>query len=152
MSDQPDSPRTPQPVTSSAEGHTSNPLSEPPSGLATETSSDCAESIDEAELDGVHADLSALCRDILRIIGQLERSTVEEPVGIAIIERLQDEYDRQVCSNAYDRLTELADRGLISKTHYIAQKKRYVLTDTGRAVMEAYATQTVDELAIFLDE
>jgi DNA-binding PadR family transcriptional regulator len=117
----------------------------------TETGSDCASDIDETDLEGVHADLSALCRDILLIIGQLERSSVAEPVGVAIREHLQNDYNRKVSNNVYNRLTDLADRGLIQKTPYVAQKKRYVLTETGQAVLEAYATQVVNDLAMFAD-
>jgi DNA-binding PadR family transcriptional regulator len=111
--------------------------------------SPCGEGIDVEDLDGAHADLSAFCRDLLRTVAVIEHNTTAQPTGAKIMERIQEDYAREIPHSVYNRLTDLADRGLIEKQHYVAQTKLYRLTSAGKEVLRVYIESIGELLQVF---
>ena len=109
----------------------------------------CGEQIDVDDLAGAHADLSAFCRDLLRVVAVIEYKTAAKPTGAKIMEKIQDDYSRDIPHSVYNRLTDLADRGLIEKQPYIAQTKLYTLTPAGKEVLRVYMESIEELLQVF---
>jgi DNA-binding PadR family transcriptional regulator len=109
----------------------------------------CGEQLDVENLDGAHADLSGLCRDLLRVVAVIEYKTTAPPTGVKITEKIQEDYNRDVPHSVYNRLSELADRGLIKKQPHIGQTKLYTLTSDGKKVLRVYMEALEELLHVF---
>lgn len=87
----------------------------------------------------VHADLSSIQRDTMRVVLDLETEHSEPPVGTMIIERLEDDYGCTLDESIiYDRLNDLADKGLLNKKLATddRRKKGYYTTAIGKGVLK----------------
>ncbi|MFB6251477.1 MAG: helix-turn-helix transcriptional regulator [Halobellus sp.] len=94
------------------------------------------------------SDLHAFQRDCLVAIAALAERVDPEPHGRAIQDRLREAYDEPIYhSRLYQNLDALVDPGLVAKTKLNGRTNGYLLTETGRATLQAGADRITEALS-----
>jgi hypothetical protein len=94
-----------------------------------------------------HTQLTAMCRDFLRVVYALNEADDDHPpTGCRIVTLLETEYGAEIGA-PYNRLDELVDSGLVEKQYLTGKRKTYHVTPRGIRLLEDLAYFTTTQLA-----